>query len=1778
MIDQLAPSSRAVFLGVHDYEDLPKLEGVAKNIPALLDQLTDPELEALSVEDCHVLAADSDQNQFYTAVITAAAEASELLLVYYAGHGQFSRDGQDLLLATKQYSDQWDFHAIEYGKLKEYVAGSLARHKVVVIDCCHSGFAVRMGGGDPAEEDGVFDIEGTCVLTSAAETESSLCLPDGSVFTTELVKVLKEGITGPLDPEGRRGEEQSHLLTGDVLQILRNRLANRVEDGKAVPVPRIACRGEGSRIPLARNRAYTGKRPAATTGADRPPGLGLESLGSVIPQENFVGGLGGFEQNLTPECLPYVSPGQDHETERTQLFRRLRESDNRGVLLVGAAGTGKTRTVLEVGRVALDEGWRVLHLRPGGKEPVTSEIIHRVLAEDTPVLVVMDYLNHYFRKAEDDDPPLDLTTLRHQLLPEAHRRGIKVAFIATARPGWLRKMNEIRLYELFDEVDLRQDEEFQRLVAEQALTRLAPTAIERYGVDRMWEICGHRPIIALLVAREVERRVGEGGLGDLTGLRANGELSTWLRNRLEEDDLAVVGSEESRPRPTVFDRVSASELLVAAAAAAAACPQEYDEVVATAKAALPRASEDTPEAEVVVETLLDLGWLQRKGPADTLATAHDIVCDQLVESVILPAGSRSPDRRRTLSLLSGSLTGPRTLGRYATNLARLVNDLAPRPRDAVVELFDRWFADNSSAIGAVMRRDADAGGYALGALVYGPPWAQAAVRNWQEITGPWFEEYGDQADARHLLHSGLSRLPAENAALLVPGALRWLEEYGWRQDASYVLGPLLSRTELPAELSPYLKNAVGWVNLHGQSQGAHFVLSALVARDDLTVQQARKAVPAALQWCEHSIAARQTGTVLQPLLHREDLTAEEAHRVIAAAYAWVGHHITLASSSKVVIALLNYANLPREEVRYAAELALEWLEHHGDTRRANLVLHAVLGMRGVGKPQIRRTVTHAVGWLSPYATEADADFLIGQLLERHDLTPEERENVVGAAERWLEDYATEKHGDFLIHRLLKRDDLTPEERERVVEFGDRWLGTHATEVNASFILAGMLIRPDLTVEQVRLAIGQAMSWLELHRHEDEATYVLQHVLKRKDVPAYEARRAATFANEWLSQYKETKGASYVLSVLLARPDLTDVQAEQAVTLAMSWLSVHGLVDTADRVLRPLLLRTALPPDQVRSAVCRMEQWLEQHREDTSAGYLLGALLARDDLTPEETAVGIEEGLTWLERHCPASGTQSLLPKLLGRAELTPEQSARATAFSQVWERRNTGTRTEAQELRKMLQSRTARTDEEKLRELDSGVRWLEENAPQMEALTVLTAVLEHPMLSLSEPTGKLTERAVTSALAWLGEHWADVTATHLIQRLLRVPEMTDGQLGDVVTYSLRWLARYGEQTRARYVLELLLHRADLDGEQLDAGALLAIGWLRIRGTAPEARHLIKRLLGCPGLVRERVRDTVAFSRSWLAAHRATKEAGFILEALLARDDLTDNEWAWVLPQAMGWLREHGTSRAARHVVTGLAEHDRIGPTDLDELLDTGIAWLESLGHSPQAHLMLRSLFGGPADLNEDQTRRLADCGLRWMSQQKPAKTWRMLGVLAERPDLPADQAAKVESLVSTRVSADPTAVDATFVLEPRLARADVPLAQRTKAISWSLAWLERHMPKWQSRFLLRSLLVLEELSATETHRVVNWSLDWLEHHTDGTVETFTANGAEAVLGPLLSLALDEAQLRRLEVYVPQQEARGGMPSGEVLATVSPTPAIPTSRTSGKVSCPSGVGSGTDDPN
>src|SRR5579864_3337043 len=65
--------------------------------------------------------------------------SSDLLLVHFSGHGFY--DGQLFLLCNSTDIDDCISSAIKIDDIKSYLDKCKARHKVLVLDCCHAGGA-----------------------------------------------------------------------------------------------------------------------------------------------------------------------------------------------------------------------------------------------------------------------------------------------------------------------------------------------------------------------------------------------------------------------------------------------------------------------------------------------------------------------------------------------------------------------------------------------------------------------------------------------------------------------------------------------------------------------------------------------------------------------------------------------------------------------------------------------------------------------------------------------------------------------------------------------------------------------------------------------------------------------------------------------------------------------------------------------------------------------------------------------------------------------------------------------------------------------------------------------------------------------------------------------------------------------------------------------------------------------------------------------------------------------------------------------------------------------------------------------------------------------------------------------------------------------------------------------------------------------------------------------------------------------------------------------------
>ncbi|MDT0267256.1 caspase family protein [Streptomyces sp. DSM 44915] len=254
--------TRAVLIGVGAYELLPELPGVTNNLSALYTLFTAPDLLGLPPDRCTVLDGSVSPDEMDRAIVAAAAEATDTLIVYYAGHGLIDEYDGTLHLGSHR-TDPARVHAT--ATPYEWVRRSLPRgpeRRLVMLDCCFSGRALNSMADDRITA--VTAAEGTAVLAAAHENRVAVAPPGEpyTAFTGELVELLSRGIPG--------GPELLDLETlfGGMERALR---------AKGRPAPQSAFRNTAKRLALGRNRSWAPPdvvlheppRPASVRGPDQ---------------------------------------------------------------------------------------------------------------------------------------------------------------------------------------------------------------------------------------------------------------------------------------------------------------------------------------------------------------------------------------------------------------------------------------------------------------------------------------------------------------------------------------------------------------------------------------------------------------------------------------------------------------------------------------------------------------------------------------------------------------------------------------------------------------------------------------------------------------------------------------------------------------------------------------------------------------------------------------------------------------------------------------------------------------------------------------------------------------------------------------------------------------------------------------------------------------------------------------------------------------------------------------------------------------------------------------------------------------------------------------------------------------------------------------------------------------------------------------------------------------------------------------------------------------------
>lgn len=244
-------SARAVLIGTAAYssQDLEEIPHSLRNIRGLTDVLTDADLSGFAPKHVVLVADPRKPEDIMQPVTTAAAEAEDVLLVYYSGHGLLAGDDSNLHLSLTGSEPDKPWTSLQFSYLASAVKEARAATKIVILDCCYSGRAhTDLMGGEAQTVQAQLAVEGLYCLTSAPQTKRSKA-PKGerhSAFTGYLLAAMQEGIAsaGPV------------LRMSDLYGEVRSRMR-----ATTLPLPEQCNKKDAGSFPLVRNKAYS---PAVT--------------------------------------------------------------------------------------------------------------------------------------------------------------------------------------------------------------------------------------------------------------------------------------------------------------------------------------------------------------------------------------------------------------------------------------------------------------------------------------------------------------------------------------------------------------------------------------------------------------------------------------------------------------------------------------------------------------------------------------------------------------------------------------------------------------------------------------------------------------------------------------------------------------------------------------------------------------------------------------------------------------------------------------------------------------------------------------------------------------------------------------------------------------------------------------------------------------------------------------------------------------------------------------------------------------------------------------------------------------------------------------------------------------------------------------------------------------------------------------------------------------------------------------------------------------------------
>ncbi|MGW4369815.1 caspase, EACC1-associated type, partial [Nocardia takedensis] len=195
--------SRAVLIGVGDYSssELPNIAAVTANLDDLRTHLVDPSSGGFRPDRCVQVAQPRHAAEVGAEVGKAAREATDVLLVYYSGHGLVDERGRLHLAMADSDPRGIKWTSLPFEMVREELLDSKAAVRILILDCCFSGRAIEAMSDLSTVVAGAIEMAGTYTIVSSPRNQTSFA-PVGdrnTAFTAALLATIDTAAQHTLD-------------------------------------------------------------------------------------------------------------------------------------------------------------------------------------------------------------------------------------------------------------------------------------------------------------------------------------------------------------------------------------------------------------------------------------------------------------------------------------------------------------------------------------------------------------------------------------------------------------------------------------------------------------------------------------------------------------------------------------------------------------------------------------------------------------------------------------------------------------------------------------------------------------------------------------------------------------------------------------------------------------------------------------------------------------------------------------------------------------------------------------------------------------------------------------------------------------------------------------------------------------------------------------------------------------------------------------------------------------------------------------------------------------------------------------------------------------------------------------------------------------------------------------------------------------------------------------------------------------------------------------------